>query len=329
MRSSQSKRQKYTDEQLRKLRIDVTRISDWEQAIEALKGDFLKISIQKYRFSARVIVDANKIVQITGQSFPRLQKDLFEAHQRTQYSSEEDWLTNLTHEQLLSLSRDLKAPDFARIDTNIDFHYLLTKEIESTSNKIRALEEHSRKDLLSSYHFSDSIKMVEYSKLIDRKNFLVKYRTNADLIHESILFVSSVHKSAVQTMNKIDELNEMIRLARLKIEAVKRHEARDGKAIAIAAAATNHTRKRADEIKKFIYKTRNCPYCDIKLGITAHLDHIYPVSKGGLSTIENLVWCCSECNIAKSDKGLYAFLKERNLSALDVLGRLIALGKHI
>ena len=34
------------------------------------------------------------------------------------------------------------------------------------------------------------------------------------------------------------------------------------------------------------------------------IDHIHPKSKGGLSTFENCVLCCIECNLKKADRDL-------------------------
>ncbi|WP_262107494.1 HNH endonuclease [Arthrobacter sp. Marseille-P9274] len=51
-----------------------------------------------------------------------------------------------------------------------------------------------------------------------------------------------------------------------------------------------------------------CRYCAISIAAEPHLllevDHIMPVSKGGLSTPENLQTLCWKCNRAKSDKVL-------------------------
>lgn len=44
-----------------------------------------------------------------------------------------------------------------------------------------------------------------------------------------------------------------------------------------------------------------CRYC----GSTKkpfHLDHVYPVSKGGETTYDNLVTSCQNCNLGKHDK---------------------------
>jgi 5-methylcytosine-specific restriction endonuclease McrA len=44
----------------------------------------------------------------------------------------------------------------------------------------------------------------------------------------------------------------------------------------------------------------SCVYCGDKKNLT--IDHILPRSKGGLNSWENLVTCCSFCNVKKGDK---------------------------
>jgi len=53
-------------------------------------------------------------------------------------------------------------------------------------------------------------------------------------------------------------------------------------------------------LKKANYK---CSYCGVKLNKNdAHIDHIYPKSKGGIDHINNLTASCKLCNISKSNK---------------------------
>jgi 5-methylcytosine-specific restriction endonuclease McrA len=50
-----------------------------------------------------------------------------------------------------------------------------------------------------------------------------------------------------------------------------------------------------------------CRYCGRKVHQRRtgpgklHLDHVTPHSKGGLTTVENIVVSCRKCNLAKSD----------------------------
>jgi rubredoxin len=47
-----------------------------------------------------------------------------------------------------------------------------------------------------------------------------------------------------------------------------------------------------------------CRYCGVSIddGAILHADHVIPESKGGLTTLENLVTACIDCNLGKSDR---------------------------
>jgi hypothetical protein len=83
-----------------------------------------------------------------------------------------------------------------------------------------------------------------------------------------------------------------------------------------AAAARNADEQRtiADSLRLKLRKDHPCPYCGCDLGTSPHADHIYPVSKGGRSTFENMVYICAACNINKGSRTLRAFAKELNYS---------------
>lgn len=51
-----------------------------------------------------------------------------------------------------------------------------------------------------------------------------------------------------------------------------------------------------------------CRYCGVSVddGAILHADHVIPESKGGATTLENLVTACIDCNLGKSDKDLPA-----------------------
>jgi DNA-directed RNA polymerase subunit RPC12/RpoP len=48
----------------------------------------------------------------------------------------------------------------------------------------------------------------------------------------------------------------------------------------------------------------SCRYCGSKKE-PFHLDHVYPVAKGGETTVENLVTACANCNHRKSAKVVF------------------------
>jgi 5-methylcytosine-specific restriction endonuclease McrA len=59
-----------------------------------------------------------------------------------------------------------------------------------------------------------------------------------------------------------------------------------------------------------------CFYCGVKLKAKSwHLDHVYPLSKGGLNTPQNITPSCKECNLMKGSLGLDKFLHQVRLIA--------------
>ncbi len=57
--------------------------------------------------------------------------------------------------------------------------------------------------------------------------------------------------------------------------------------------------------------TGNCWYCGIEVSIqNFHADHFVPLAKGGSNTRDNIVCSCANCNLRKSDKLPYDFIRE-------------------
>lgn len=94
-----------------------------------------------------------------------------------------------------------------------------------------------------------------------------------------------------------------------------------------AARNSNETRTLATSVKRKLNKQDHCPYCSEELDDNAHVDHIYPVSKGGKSTIRNMVYVCAACNLNKMDMTLQLFIKKYDLDRDDIESALDELGK--
>lgn len=54
-----------------------------------------------------------------------------------------------------------------------------------------------------------------------------------------------------------------------------------------------------------------CAYCNEILGRNSTLDHVLPRSKGGETTLTNLVACCFPCNSHKSSHPVFEWFRSR------------------
>jgi len=79
-------------------------------------------------------------------------------------------------------------------------------------------------------------------------------------------------------------------------------------------AAINKTQCKAthEEVQMVIKKANGlCYYCGKKAKLT--LDHVIPLSKGGLHELSNLVAACSPCNSSKGNRDPIAFARKHGL----------------
>lgn len=72
----------------------------------------------------------------------------------------------------------------------------------------------------------------------------------------------------------------------------------------------------SDKIRFAVFRMDNftCCYCGRSVsedGITLHVDHIKPVSKGGTNDISNLITSCQTCNLGKMTEELEKEVIER------------------
>ena len=115
-------------------------------------------------------------------------------------------------------------------------------------------------------------------------------------------------------------------LEQARLKEAKKEKARTLKAR--VAQADNKTRKIATSVKLRLPQNHLCPYCGNHLGDNPHADHIYPVSRGGLSTLVNMVYACASCNKKKKANTLKMFIDEFELDRSSIENRLTDLGKE-
>lgn len=83
-------------------------------------------------------------------------------------------------------------------------------------------------------------------------------------------------------------------------------------------------KSKAENIKAFSIFNRDgftCIYCgksSIEDKIKLAIDHVKPISKGGLTNLKNLITSCNECNSCKGDVLLNSEIEKRILSVINI-----------
>jgi 5-methylcytosine-specific restriction endonuclease McrA len=316
-----------TEEQKMKLNVDLRCIPEWEAELKAMPELFRKsfqFNLSKISAAETLFLEMLIKSEIRHGSYP------YEV-------SEEERVQAQRHLAVLKSPRsvdDLFRINYDHFEPSYPF---CGKEIVfKIEGRLHSIEEHLAKS--REVGVSDSIFVQMFTKkmhagyvleLKQEKAKLLALLPETSRIKEARGLLDEVSSLLDKYATRSTQLKEKLALAEEKRAAIERFEAKHGKALAKGAAADNKIRKRVTNLKVVVKKTKDCPYCGGDLGVEPHLDHIYPVTKGGLSIVENLIWCCSTCNGLKSDKGLMQFLKEQGLPIEQTLTRLHSIGKHV
>lgn len=120
---------------------------------------------------------------------------------------------------------------------------------------------------------------------------------------------------------------ELVKFDRI-IERKLKEQQKQTEVRATVAAATGRTREHGYTTRRQIATNHPCPYCGNPLGKKYQADHIYPVAKGGRSTLQNMVNVCTDCNSKKGTMTLVGFIRQYHLKREEIEKRLLELGKE-
>lgn len=317
---------KPTIEKQMNLKVNPTLIPNWKQEIENAKNELKKLDWSKVQFAV------NKVMEI------KKRDDFYRSYysiSRYEDHSKNDLKTLAS----LAEGKEIEWGYFEswNVKNILD---LTIRDSENMIDNVYSKIEYYQKQIeiimqlgtTKSRLISLVTKKKHLNELYEMKSNHAKWcapqNVANDLLHVAN-FLSKTLFTVDEKCKTIDKLQKLIEKAHQKIEATRKFEKKHGKILAKAATVDNKTRNRINKMKLVVDKTSKCPYCNRVEMDNPHLDHIYPVSKGGLSILENLVWCCSSCNHLKSDKGLVEFLLENNYPMNDVFLRLRGMGKHV
>lgn len=193
--------------------------------------------------------------------------------------------------------------------------------------KIEKPEKEFYRDIASKVGFLSGCKECrKISKKIYRDNNKEKIAEYGKIYKKKRREIKAEQKRIYREENK--EYFDKIRLEQQEISKQKKREAKKrynekypmrGKQHKMkrrAALKTTVIRVTTKELNELIRSSQNiCFWCD-KHTDMIHIDHIYPLAKGGEHTINNLCVSCPDCNMRKGAKDPEVWLEEILTEAL-------------
>jgi 5-methylcytosine-specific restriction endonuclease McrA len=196
-----------------------------------------------------------------------------------------------------------------------------TNDEVSLEKKLSILSEKKKKTLdLIEKDFEEIIRTTK--NLNDLKNEILKIEEEINTLNNKIDLYNVENP----------KIREALRLVFPNIKKRTRERERSAKIAAFDNKARSGSQIVKDDLLKSIKNKSKwkCPYCDLNNSINeAVADHIYPINKGGLSTPENMVLICMDCNKKKSHLVLRVFCKKYSFDFYTVCERLEKQGKYI
>jgi chromosome segregation ATPase len=224
----------------------------------------------------------------------------------------EDEISTLVSETVISnLSAKLKEKE--RLETQIALIRIQIRNLEQ--------EKKVKSGFLNTLLREKEITPEANRKIDSLRGDLDKYQSQLnslpDLNQNRIAFKKEQLKRKREVLTKVNARIQSLEDKKESIVVLKNQ----------AAKQIKEKRQIGDNVKRRLTKNENCPYCGEIISDSGHVDHIYPVSKGGHSVAKNMVHVCSDCNMKKSNLTLTMFIKRFHLDRDDIEERLTELKK--
>lgn len=193
-----------------------------------------------------------------------------------------------------------------------NFQKILESIYNDLNNNINFIDDKLRGvtlDVFDSNRFEEGVNI-----LIERLNGSIKnYYKDIDILKKEFF-------------NRKTRFLRKEEIAQEKIAKQKRKQEKEEQIKGLAHQKKEKARQLASILKSKVEINETCPYCG-EIIMEPHVDHIYPISKGGLSTKKNMVMVCSSCNLKKRDLTLSQFIRKYNLDRDFIETNLLALNK--
>ncbi len=235
------------------------------------------------------------------------------------YYKEKSIIENISEKKLPNYIEDLKkklkeAPDYGMIK---HARTLKAFDLMNINTKIKSItSDPNNRQIFGLFEKSTPELQALYREKYRIEEELNKQKSDLEMNQYSELMTGDLWAALLVAEKRLEQINSK----RKKAEALKQKTS-------VIAEYEGKSRKVARSVKTKLPMNQTCPYCGKEIGKMAHADHIYPISKGGRSTISNMVYICNTCNIKKSDMTLREFILEYKLNRDMIERNLESLGK--
>jgi 5-methylcytosine-specific restriction endonuclease McrA len=237
----------------------------------------------------------------------------------------------------LSKLKEVEA-DILHKNPDLESNLILYHEEEKKLIKLREEHEGIRNRIAEIRNIALHRKQQDYTTAGALKKFFMDKNTpiftepeKAELERLQTLLTNFGHGYDLNKYCLAYHDNERLTRIQMHISQKEKEDSKKKTDRAVIAAYKGKSRNLAYQIKSELKEQMNidvhCPYCGNDIGDDPHCDHVYPVSKGGLSTPKNMVYVCSDCNLKKTDMTLSQFIKKYGFQRLEIEKRLEKLGK--
>lgn len=311
--------------------IQQERIDRFEECVKNKFSDEFFFSVGEFHLK-RLIETSEGELLILKKKKEKLEHDFFEKSFFERMFSSDFQPKELAKEQYenkmsfiksarKSLMKNREALSWSRF-TGVDEYFLrkFSQELEQEYEGLSAIGisiKNFPKELNLHFSQQEVTDVIKGKLLSENLGINIKYNHKYHVFKHDRITVKEYFEDRFRKIKKRKEERNLRALAAEKTDKQR------------SLASSNRTKK---EYENQISIVSCCPYCGGNLGTysglnAAHFEHIHPVSKGGLSTIENTVFICADCNAKKSNMTLNAFISKFTFGRDAVFERLSLLGK--